>query len=323
MSVQDLDLVVTFLDVGHGDAAIVRFREGHHVRTIVVDGGGPAHAGRLLAYLLGNGITVVDLMVASHVDRNHIAGLLQVAESDRVAVEAFWGPACESTQPSVAGHHLPDERAYQRLYSRVHGRVRPERLWGPVRGAPPPPLFSGAALTVLNPPVPNLLRVPPKDAPPKRPALLAREQNELALVLHFECHGVRLLLGSDTQGSFWAAALSDPGLHRHLEVNVFKVPHYGRAAAFPAAAAGGLHTEYAVFSLSAKTDKQPSNEVVALLREMGAEVLCTEHAARTAFCANPHCHAATGGQNIVFCKCRGDSSYSTSAYFCPLQAGRQ
>ena len=43
MSVQELDLVATFLDVGHGDAIVLRFREGHQVRTVVVDGGGPEH----------------------------------------------------------------------------------------------------------------------------------------------------------------------------------------------------------------------------------------------------------------------------------------
>ncbi len=323
MSVQELDLAATFLDVGHGDAAVVRFRDGHQVRTMVVDGGGPAHGGRLLAYLLRNGITVVDLLVATHVDRNHIAGLLQVAESDRVAVQAFWGPACESAQPSVAGQRLPDERAYQRLYSRLHGRLGPERMFNPVRGEPVPALFSDIGLTVLHPAVPNILAAPPKDAPAQQPAAFLHQQNELALVLHVECHGLRLLLASDAQGSLWTDALNDPRLQRRLEVNILKVPHYGRAAGFPAAAAQVLHTEYAVFSISAKADKQPSQDVVAILHEMRAEVLCTEHAAENTFCANPHCHAATGGQNIVFSKCHGDSSYSTSAYLCPIEGPGQ
>lgn len=322
MSVQELDLAVTFLDVGHGDAAIVRFHEGHQVRTIVVDGGNPARGGRLLAYLLRNGITTVDLLVATHVDRNHTTGLLAVAESEHVTIENFWGPACESTQPSVEGLHLPDERAYQRLYSRIHGRVRPDRIFNPSRATPPPALFSEATLTVLNPPAPNVLQVPPKDAPPRQPADLILEQNTLALVLHVECHGIRVLLGGDAQGPFWAAAAADPALQRFLDVNVLKVPYYGRVNGLPRAAAGVLHTEYAVFSLSAKIDKQPSDPLVAMFREMRAEVLCTEHATDNSFCANPHCHAASGGQNIVFCRCRGDASYSTSAYFCPLRAAQ-
>ncbi len=320
MSVQELDLVVGFLDVGHGDSAIVRFREDHQVKTIVVDGGGPAHSGVLLAYLLRNGITTVDLLVASHIDRQHIAGLLRVVESGQITVQNFWGPACESAQPSVAGLRVPDERAYQRLYSRIRGSLRPEAIFCPVARAPVPPLFAEAAITVLNPPVPNVLKAPPAGAPPRDAKQLLAEQNDLALVLHIESYGIRVLLGSDAQAPFWAAVASDPTLSRYLDVNILKVPNYGRASGLPPAVAGALHTEYAVFSLDAKHDREPAAEVLAPLREMGAEVLCTEHAAGSSFCANAHCHAANGGQNIVFARCRGDSSYSTSAYYCPLEA---
>jgi beta-lactamase superfamily II metal-dependent hydrolase len=317
VSVQELDLAVTFLDVGHGDAAILRFREDRLVRTVVVDGGGPAHSGDLLAFLLRNGITVVDLLVATHVDRNHIAGLLPVVESDEVVVHHFWGPVCESAQPSVAGLRLPDERAYQRFYSRILTKVRPEHVFSPVRGVVTPAIFTEAAITVLNPPMENVLKIPPKDVPPKKPSDAEAEQDMLTLVLHIESHGIRILLGSDARDTFWAAALRDPALQRFLDVNVFKVPRYGQPVGFPPDAASVVHAEYAVFSLGTDEDQQPAGEVVALFRDMQAEVLCTQHAEHNAFCGNPHCHAANGGQNVVFCRVKGASSYSTSAYFCP------
>ncbi|HPD17828.1 MAG TPA: hypothetical protein PLE19_23060 [Planctomycetota bacterium] len=322
MSVQELDLVATFLDVGHGDAIVLRFREGHQVRTVVVDGGGPAHAGRLLSYLQRCGTEVVDLMVATHVDRHHIAGLLPVAEAEQIKIECFLGPACESTQPSVAGLRLPDERAYQRLFSRIHSRVRPERILSPVRGMPLPPLFGEATITVLHPGTTNLLRAAPQDAPARRPQDLVVEQNELSLVLHIEAHGIRLLLGGDAQATFWTAAAAERTMSRYLDVNILKVPHYGRPTGLPAALAlsGAVCTEYAVFSLSAKLDKVPAPDLVRAFRETPTEVLCTEHAVHPPFCANPYCHAAVSGQDIVFCRCRGDSSYSTSAEHCPASA---
>jgi len=318
VSVQDLDLVVTFLDVGHGDAVIIRFREGHQVRTIVIDGGGPSRAGELLEYLLRNTITMVDLLVATHVDRNHIAGLLPVAESDRVTIHNFWGPGCASTKPSVKGLRTGDERAYQRLYSRIAQRVRPEHIACPTRGVPLPGIFAEASIAALNPPKANVLKPVPPDAPPKKPAELAFEQNELSLVLHLECHGIRVLLPGDVEGAFWAAAATDPDLQRYLDVNIFKVPNYGRPG-MPDAVASFLRTEYAVFSLGAKEDGGPSPEALSLMKQIDAEVLCTEHETGSAFCGNPHCHAASGGQNIIFCRRRGDHSYSTSAYFCPLR----
>jgi beta-lactamase superfamily II metal-dependent hydrolase len=319
VSVQELDLVVAFLDVGHGDSTIVRFREGHQVRTLVVDGGGPSRSGELLSYLLRNAITTVDLLVATHIDRSHITGLIPVAESERVTIHNFWGPSCESTQPSVPGLRLADERAYQRLYSKLTERVRPEHILCPTRGMPLPPLFSDATLTVLNPVRANLLRPAPSDVPPKKPAEFMIEQNEASLVLHMEVHGIRLLLGADIEGHFWAAALNDSELQRFLDVNIFKMPNYGRPSGFPPPVAQVVRTEYAVFSIGAQEDKQPSADVVTLLRDIQAEVLCTEHAAGNTFCGNAHCHAAHGGQNVVFCRRKGDHSYSTSAYCCPLQ----
>ena len=319
VSVQELDLVVTFLDVGHGDSTVIRFREGHQVRTIVVDGGGPSRSGELLSYLLHNTITVVDLMVATHVDRNHITGLIPVAESDRVTIGNFWGPGCESTQPSVPGLRLGDERAYQRLYSKIAERLRPENIQCPTRGMALPRISTEATLTVLNPASANVLKPVAKDAPPRKPADLLLEQNGHAIVLCVESHGLRVLLASDVEGSFWATALTDPWIQRFLDVNILKVADYGRVNGFPAALAQVVRTEYAVISIGAKEDGQPAPEVVALLRDMQAEVLCTEHADKNSFCGNRHCYAAHGGQNIVFCRRRGDHSYSTSAYTCPPQ----
>ena len=176
MSVEEIDVIVSFLDVGHGDAAVIRFREGSELRTIVVDGGGPRHADAVLSYLLRNTITRVDLMVATHIDRNHLAGLLPVVESERLTIQNFWGPACESNQPSVKGLRSADERAYQRLYARVTQRVRPEHILCPPRGMPRPTLFRDCAITVLSPMRQNVLRPPAEDEEPLigRQALHAR-----------------------------------------------------------------------------------------------------------------------------------------------------
>jgi len=317
VSVEELDLVAAFLDVGHGDAAVIRFREGREIRTIVVDGGGPEHTHDLHGYLARTGVTAIDLMVATHVDRAHVTGLLPVAESSRIEIRNFWGPSSESNKPSPPGLHTADERAYQRLYAAITKRLRPEQVLSPTAGMVLPTLFEGCTLTVLNPSRPNVLR--PSASPPERsPAELAVEQNEQSLVLHLECHRIRMLLTGDVEGPFWAHVIATPELHRYLELDVLKVPNYGHRSGLPSEIAPLLRTEYAVFSLGADVDRRPAPEVVRLLQETNAEVICTEHAPKTSFCRNPYCPAATHGQNVVFARCRGDSSYSTSAYFCPL-----
>jgi competence protein ComEC len=76
---------LVFLDVGQGDAALLLGPAGE---TILVDGG-PDPA-RLLAKLRGHGIDHIDLMVATHGDKDHIAGLAAVLTA--YPVGRLWHP---------------------------------------------------------------------------------------------------------------------------------------------------------------------------------------------------------------------------------------
>lgn len=71
---------LTILDVGHGNAAVVQGPAG----VIVIDAG--PGGGGLLQYLLEEKITVIDCVVISHADDDHLRGLLAVMESDTVAI---------------------------------------------------------------------------------------------------------------------------------------------------------------------------------------------------------------------------------------------
>lgn len=321
MSVEELDLVVSFLNVGHGDATVIRFREGHELRTVVVDGGGPKHANVLLSYLLRNTITKIDLLIASHIDRNHVAGLLPVVESERVTIHNFWGPACESAKPSVPGLTTGDERVYQRLYSRITQRVRPEHILCPTRGMPLPTIFGQCNFTVLSPMRQNVLQPKPADTETRKPAEIAHEQNEHALVLHVDCHGVRLLLTSDLTGQALAHLLGDPTVQEYLDVDILKVPHYGRPHHV-----GGALTQWlregraAVLSIDAQDGERVSAGLLAAFQELNTQLFCTQHSNKHLFCSNPHCRAARGGQNIVVFCSRG-APFTPSGDACELSLG--
>lgn len=65
------DLEVHFLDVGHGDCAIVR--NGEH--CMVIDGGTSGKSDFLFSYLKKMGVKHIDAAVATHPDADHIGGL--------------------------------------------------------------------------------------------------------------------------------------------------------------------------------------------------------------------------------------------------------
>lgn len=69
-----------------GDATLVRFIEGNTQMNILVDGGNRKN--NCVEYLRNLGIEHVDLLVASHLDEDHIRGLRRVA--DEVRVEQLW-----------------------------------------------------------------------------------------------------------------------------------------------------------------------------------------------------------------------------------------
>ena len=67
-------MTVHFLDVGQGQATLLK--EGNY--EILIDGGGRKASQFVVAYLKKLGIRDIDLMIATHFDEDHIAGLIGV-----------------------------------------------------------------------------------------------------------------------------------------------------------------------------------------------------------------------------------------------------
>ena len=74
---QDYPLQVHFLDVGHGDSALVQC-EGHNM---LIDGGLRRCGHQLLHYLRRAGADHLDAVVCSHEHKDHVGGLITVVHS--------------------------------------------------------------------------------------------------------------------------------------------------------------------------------------------------------------------------------------------------
>jgi len=97
-------LNVAFLDVFHGDCAVVTFNQGGRKACIVVDGGEKRDAAkRLAAYLKHEKVEVIDLLVATHIDADHVNGLVHLLKSESgkpsswnkgkaKCIRYYWGP---------------------------------------------------------------------------------------------------------------------------------------------------------------------------------------------------------------------------------------
>jgi len=78
-------LVVTFLDVGQGDAAWVKTPQGV---DLLIDGGPQSAGYGVVSYLTSHGCTDIEDMVLTHPHADHLGGLVTVLES--MPVYAVW-----------------------------------------------------------------------------------------------------------------------------------------------------------------------------------------------------------------------------------------
>lgn len=80
------------IDVNHGDAILIDWRGPDRRWTCLIDGGKRAIKGDPVGVALRDlSVEKIDLMIASHLDSDHVAGLCAIAR--RTQVDTYWGPA--------------------------------------------------------------------------------------------------------------------------------------------------------------------------------------------------------------------------------------
>jgi beta-lactamase superfamily II metal-dependent hydrolase len=77
------DLVVSFIDVGSGDAILIETPDG---KCVLVDSGRPEYASQVVDYIEGKSITTIDAFIVTHPDEDHIGGAADVLASFDVLV---------------------------------------------------------------------------------------------------------------------------------------------------------------------------------------------------------------------------------------------
>jgi len=74
-------LTVHFIDVGQGDSILIVTPEGN---TVLIDGGSKSSGPNVVSYLKNQGITEINVIMATHPHEDHIGGLISVLDSFEV-----------------------------------------------------------------------------------------------------------------------------------------------------------------------------------------------------------------------------------------------
>ena len=254
-------LDVTFLDVGQGDAAFVRFPDG---KTMLVDGGlnslrtetteagiarrvGYDHGERTLdPFLCHEGVFRIDLLLLSHPDNDHGGGFAHILQAFDVK-RVLGVPHQDLSQPT-----------HQILHEIVDAKGIPHALGyaGTVD------LTSTARLELLH----------PFDA--ASTDLHDEDVNNDSLVLKLTYGNVRILFTGDIERKV-ELKLVESG--EDLRAEIVKVPHHGSKTSSSAEFLDAVRPQYAIFSLGQRNRYRfPSAAVVERYRERGCRILRTD-----------------------------------------------
>jgi competence protein ComEC len=250
-------LTITLLDVGQGDAIVVRTPRGH---TVLIDTGGrlergPGADGRspaelvgervVLAYLKRQGIRRIDLLVNTHPHGDHVGGtapIVRVLRVDAIADsgQRYGGRAFRDGMREAELHHVPVKA------------VRCGDRWAS---------DDGVSFSVLSP----------------CGALFAgrnNDVNENSVVVMLAYRDFRMLFMGDAGFRTEQRLLETAA---DLRADVLKVGHHGSAYSSASAFVAAVHPRYAVISAGRHNlFGHPAATTLAALRDANATAFRTD-----------------------------------------------
>lgn len=243
-------LEVFFLDVGQGDAALVRLPDG---RSLLIDGGERSpdfdQGERVILPVLRHlGIDRLEAVVASHPHNDHIGGLIAVLEGMEVEHYLDSGQYCD-TWTAQRLQELVREKGIH-----YHCLAAGDSIAG----------LGGAGGLVLHP---GTGFVSQGEEP-------VSGFNNGSVVLKLSYGEVDLLFAGDAEQEAEASLLRWGG---RLRCEVLKVPHHGSPTSSEPAFVGAVQPQAAVVSVGQHNKfRHPSPAVIARYEKQGVQVLRTD-----------------------------------------------
>ena len=228
-------LRIHFLDVGQGDAILIRTEEG----DVLIDSGTEESQSTLCMRLAELGVGEIELAVFTHPDGDHIGGADGVL--DRFFTKTVWLPPSDEENEGLDRLLRVAERRGTEVQRVTAGRRE---------------LFGETVLSVLSPPVTGNIA-----------------SNDQSIVIRL-CHKEAVAIFSGDAGEKVEKWMVEAYSSSHLDCSLYKVGHHGSTTSSARPFVQAMTPDWAVISSGIDNSYgHPHGGVVARLEEMGATVL--------------------------------------------------
>lgn len=237
---------IAFIDVGQGDATLIR--DGADF-DVLVDGGNKSSAEDLISYLRHVGVDDLEVILATHADRDHIGGLIPLLESDDIQVErVLYNGYPGNTEIWVDFVNAVEREGLSLVATQF------------------PQIFSWGAISikVLNP----------------INGLIDPEQNDASIVLLLDYAEVSILLPADIDSTVEHDILSREPT---LRIDILKVAHHGSKYSTSMEFLDIIQPREAIISVGKNAYGHPTPETLARLKSNGINIWRTDFAGTVFF----------------------------------------
>ena len=232
--------LVSFIDVGQGDSILINTADS---QTILIDAGPPLAAGSLVSYLHNRSVSVIDALIITHPDADHLGGAADVLMDFNV-LSIF--------HPGVA----KNTAAYKSFIAAAQNEHCPIHTANDTHVGQYLGLTASATIEVLN--------IDPT----------ASDVNDASIVLEMRTPGKSFLFTGDISSDVESKLIANHSFD--LNVDVLKVAHHGSKTSTSDAFLDATTPDIGVISVGVNTYGHPTNETLNRLNAHDVTVLRTD-----------------------------------------------
>lgn len=230
---------VTFYPVGKGDCIIVQCGG----ETMMIDSGYKKNSAEILDYLNKNNIDFLDIVIATHPDKDHIGAFAKIIESGIGIGIIYKTEAVKDGAKTYENFILAIEKSGIKTENPVLGsRIK----------------FGNAVITFIGPVIKY-----PKDI------------NDSSIVLSLEYAGKSFLLTGDMLSASESVLLNSE-YAAYIPSDILKAGHHGNNDASSYKFIEKASPSYAVITSDYNKGDPPAESVTAIIENAGAEILRTD-----------------------------------------------